>query len=282
MCNPAKKLKPNKKLNWTAILADEYLIENFTLKAFMKAEVCDNKLLSSLISRLQDIYPMNNNYRYKRVKKLSDKFEVLLTEKENFNELPDEFNDKLKNVIQIELPTDKVLTKKQFDLVSKRFWPCSFHLNKYLESLIDKTFFESKLNYQLTDACDTYARLAVKLAVLNKSSSAAIVVDPRSNIIVASGVSSTDSHPLLHSVVNAVNNISARQFKEINKQKRAGLETGLENVKCYFKKLQSNDTLKFVLESHRQILNETFDVDSLIKNLDSNLDTEDYLCTNYK
>ncbi len=282
MGTPAKRLKPNNKLRWTAILADEFFIENFTLKTFMKAEVCDNKLLSSLITKLQDIYPMNNNYRYKRVKKLSDKFEVLLTEKENFTDLPKEFDGKLKNVSKIELPTDKVLTKKQFDLVSKSFWPCSFHFNKYLESLIDKTFFESASNSRLIDACDTYARLVLKLAVFNKSKSAAIVVDPRSDTIVASGLSLTDTHPLLHSTVNAVNNIAVRQFNEINKQKKAGLEIGLDSVKCFFKKPKPNDTLRNFLENQRVTLNEIFDVESLFKKLDSKLNTEDYLCSNYK
>lgn len=192
MCNPTKKLKPTSKLKWAAILADEYLIEDFTLKTFIKAEVCNTKLLSKLINKLQEIYPMNNTYRYKRVKKLLNdkepsgeskigKFEVLLTEKENFKGLPETLDDLLRNVEAIELPTDKVLTRKQFDVVSRNFWPCSFHFNKYLESLIDRTYFESTANTQIVDMCDTYARLVVKLANFKGTQSAAIVVDPREN-----------------------------------------------------------------------------------------------------
>lgn len=178
MSNPAKKLKTKGKLNWSAILADEYLVEKFSLKTFLKADVTSNKLLSKIIAQLTDLYPISD-YKYKRVRKVQDKFEILLSEKEKFSALPGDLASQLVNVSEIELPTDRVLTRKQFDAVSKQFWPLSFHLNKYLESLIDRTFFFNGGN---SHKWDNYSRLALKLAVFNKAKSAAIVVDPRTDM----------------------------------------------------------------------------------------------------
>ena len=179
MPNPAKKLKPTTKLTWTAILADEYLVEKFNLKTFVKADVTNNQLLSKIIAQLTDLYPISD-YRYKRVRKVQDKFEILLTEKEKFTQLTGDLASQLVNVSEIELPTDRVLTRRQFDAVSKQFWPLSFHLNKYLESLIDRTFF----NGVTGDRCDEYARLALRLAAFNKAKSAAIIVDPRTDMYI--------------------------------------------------------------------------------------------------
>lgn len=187
MSSIAKKPKIDAKLKWTAILADEYFVDKFTCKSFMKAEIHDNKLLSSLINKLQEIYPLSS-YKFKRVKKVErktgetqDKYEILLSEKVEYNGLPENLRQTLFNVSDVNLPIDKILTKKQFDIVSKTFWPCSFHLNKYIESLIDQSFFQSKLNTQLVESCDFYARLALKLAVFKKAKTAAIIVDPRTD-----------------------------------------------------------------------------------------------------
>ena len=182
MCSSsAKRFRSTDKLSWSSVLADEYLVDKFNLKTFLKADVTNNKLLSKLISQLSELYPLNE-YKYKRVRKSNasqnNSFEILVSEKDKFTSMPNELADQLVNLREVELPVDKVLTRKQFDLVSTHFWPLSFHLNKYLESLIDKTFFNGAASHKF----DVYARLALKLAVFNKAKSAAIVVDPRTDM----------------------------------------------------------------------------------------------------
>jgi hypothetical protein len=81
----AKRLKINDSLKWYPILSNEYFNKNFTFKTYMKASIEDNKKISFLVEKLQQLYPLNDS-KFKRVKKLDqesnekiNKFEILLT-----------------------------------------------------------------------------------------------------------------------------------------------------------------------------------------------------------
>jgi len=65
----AKRLKINDSLKWYPILSSEYFNKNFTFKTYMKASVEDNKKISFLVEKLQQLYPLNDS-KFKRVKKL--------------------------------------------------------------------------------------------------------------------------------------------------------------------------------------------------------------------
>ena len=105
----------------------------------MKASIVDNKKISNLVEQLHQLYPLSDT-KFKRVRKLlteTNKFEILLTQKDAYKGVPDHFSSSLSDIGEIELPTDKILTKEQFNIVSK-YWPISFHLNKYIESLLEQ------------------------------------------------------------------------------------------------------------------------------------------------
>ena len=173
-----KRLKISNPIKWLPILSDEYTNKTFIFKTYMKASVVDNKKISFLVEQLHQLYPLTDS-KFKRVRKLlteTNKFEILLTQKESFNGVPDHFSSSISNISEIELPIDKILTREQFNIVSK-YWPISFHLNKYIESLLDNSFTINDKEIALK--CDRYARLSLNLAKLNKSKSAAIIVDPR-------------------------------------------------------------------------------------------------------
>lgn len=173
-----KRLKVSNSIKWLPILGDEYSNKTFTFKTYMKASIVDNKKISNLVEQLHQLYPLSDT-KFKRVRKLlteTNKFEILLTQKDAYKGVPDHFSSSLSDIGEIELPTDKILTKEQFNIVSK-YWPISFHLNKYIESLLDNSLMSSEKNVH--HKCDMYVKLALNLAKLNKSSSAAIIVDPR-------------------------------------------------------------------------------------------------------
>lgn len=175
-----KRLKVSDSIKWIPILADEYLNKTFRFKTYIKASIEDNKKISSLVEDLQRIYPLND-CKFKRVKKLVipnekvNKFEILLTQKELFTGVPDVYASCLSNISEIELPVDRIVTKEQFNLVSK-YWPISFHMSKYIESLLDGSFMN---HHDFMFKSDLYIRVCLNLAKFFKSKSAALIVDPK-------------------------------------------------------------------------------------------------------
>lgn len=253
MSSSCKKIKLQQTIRWKPIIADEYLATNFNLKKFLIADIKDNKKVSFLVSKLTDLYPISSyDPKFKRIRKSQSKLQIILTEKDNFKNLPKEIEDILDNLIEIELPINKILTRKQFELVSNKYWPINFHLNKYVESLIDLSFMKNESEIMKHDF---YSRLVLELGQSKKSYSAALIIDPRSDIIVASGFDQRNSHPLRHSTMHAIENVAKRQIKE-------------------FKNL--SDTLLDPIQEIR-VENES----EILEKLSKNLDEKDYLCTNY-
>jgi tRNA-specific adenosine deaminase 3 len=237
-------------------LSKEYTNTDFTLKPFIIANVKDNRRLSHIIQSLQNVYPLSDQIRYKRVRKLEDsnpRFEILIAIKNEFKGLSDELCKDLENVRELELPIDKILTKKQYDLTTKQYWPISFHMDKYIESLLDKSFMNK--NDDLMIKFDYFMRLALDLAKFFKTISAAVLVDLKSNNIVATGIDSRHKFALNHAAMNTIDKISRRQSAEI-KENLDFVDHDLESF------AQANQN------KHENLLNEK-------------LDKNDYLCTNY-
>lgn len=253
MSSSCKKIKLQQTIKWKPIIGDEYLTTKFNFKKFLIADIKDSKKISLLVNKLTDLYPISNyDPKFKRIKKSESKLQIILSEKDKFKSLPNEIQDILDNINEIELPIDKILTRKQFELVSNKYWPINFHLNKYIESLIDLSFMKNESEIIMHDF---YSRLVLQLGESKKSHSAALIVDPRSDIIVASGFDQRNSHPLKHSTMHAIENVSKRQIKE--------LKNLYDN---FFDPIQ-----EIHLENHGEIL----------KKYSKNLNEKDYLCTNY-
>jgi len=275
MSSACKRLKINDVIRWKPILANEYLLNEFTFRKFMIAEIKDAKQVSQVIQKLHQVYPLSEQFRYKRVRKLLDnKFQILLCLKEAFTGLPSDIEDNLDCVHEIDLPINKVLTRKQYESVSKTYWPLSFHLDKYVESLLDRTYFSK--NESIMQTYDFYARLVLELAEHFKSPSAALIVDPRNDVVIATGIDSRSIHPLEHPTINALNLVSKRQLKEIHKKEEVNLD---DHLNLFLEK-------KLVQNANNN--NETDETDhnleryrNLKENFTKNLNENDYLCTNY-
>jgi tRNA-specific adenosine deaminase 3 len=284
MSSACKRIKLKENIKWSPILAKEYLNTDFKFKQFLIADVNDVKKLSFAVSKLQEIYPLTDITKFKRVKKLipttqeleannKAKFQILLCPKENYKGLPNEFDDVLVNVNELDLPVDKILTKKQFEIVSKKFWPISFHLDKYIESLLDRSYF-NKVSNELAKY-DFYARITLELAEYFKSRSAALVVDPRLDCVVAGGIDLRDKHPLKHSVIDVLNNVSKRHLNELPNASQELKNSDFHAI---------NEELNFFINEKLGNVDETKSLDKytlLKENLNKKLDQNDYLCTNY-
>ena len=279
MSSACKRLKLNQTIKWNPILAKEYLNTNFVLKTFLIGDINDPKKLSSIIARLHESYPLKDYYaKFKRVKSINflkkeqavdkSKFQILLCPKEAFTGLPSDLEKIVTNLTELDLPVDKILTKKQYEIVNKTYWPMSFHLDKYIESLLDqsKKFFsdEQSLKY------DFYMRMALEFAESMKSISAALVVDPRNDCLIAGALDSRLSHPLGHSVINAMRNVSKRHLVEL-KNPNSHLDVNLDDINRDLKEFIENK----LNDEHKN------KYELLKENLSKTLDLNDYLCTNY-
>ena len=270
MSTPAKRLKVRDALKWTSVLSDDYFIEKFELQSYLKAEVVDYKKISFLVDKLQLIYPLSDK-PFKRVRQVDQenkKFEILLTCKHKFTNLPENLEPFLTNITEINLPMNKILTKKQFDLVSRNHWPMSFHVDKYIESLIDTSYMTKNSN--LFFKSEFYLRKAIELAMSNESCSAAIIVDPRSDCLIASGIDLRKEHPLDHSIITAIRNVANRQSKEIKDKKTFQIRDRKDFIEEFIK----NKTIDTDNDDSNEYENLKF-------NFNKKLNDQDYLCTNY-
>ena len=185
-----KRLKVGKIISWQPILNDEYLRLDFKLEPFIVANIQDAKKTSLLIKRLSETYPLSSSLKYKRVRcdkqpqSEENTLQVIISEKRCFKGLSSELEAIISGHREVELPIDRVYTRKQYDIVSK-YWPLQFHPDKRIESLADLSF--EKLDESLMLRSDFYARLTLDLAQHYKSTSAAIIVDARRDRVVASG-----------------------------------------------------------------------------------------------
>lgn len=182
-----KRPKLSKIIRWQPILSDEYSCDEFQLEPFIIADIKDAKEISKAIRALQETYPLSSSLKYKRIRgnKAPELNSVLISEKRSYKGISDELTSTLSSIREVELPTNKIHTRKQFDIVSKKYWPLQFHIDKRLESLLDSSFEKEEENLMLRS--DFYSRLATDLAIFHHSSSAAIIVDPKKDRIVGSG-----------------------------------------------------------------------------------------------
>jgi tRNA-specific adenosine deaminase 3 len=263
----AKRLKLSEKIKWKPILSNDYSILKFNLKKFIVADVLDNKNLSYLVNKLQNIYPLLNDVnKYKRVRKLeNNQFQVLVCEKDDYKGFSDDLYSHFLNIRELDLPIDKILTKKQFDLVSKSYWPMAFHMNKHIESLLDQSYFTK--NESMCLKSDYYSRLVVELALFFKSKSTALIVSPKNDSVIACGIDSRGDHPLKHSTIDALDNVAARQAIELGHN---------HNTEKYN---NHNEILKKFIEEKYQVNNSKYE--NLKINFEKSLDKSDYLCTHY-
>lgn len=162
--------------------------------------------------------------------------------------------------------------KRQYEKANK-LWPCNFHSNKYLETLVSNKLF---------DVCDMklhecYMRVAINIAktAAEKYDSkrvGAVVLDPKINSIVAIGYDFTQDNPAKHAVMVAIDNVAVTQ--------RGGV------WKCTEQIIENNLNLSGIPKDF-DFLKESFSEiafgSRLSDDIGSSKNSEDipYLCTGY-
>lgn len=111
-----------------------------------------------------------------------------------------------KNIKIVEVPCNAPILRWQFN-ESNLKWPCKFHPVKYLEQLFTGEIFstlEKGFHLRMLEICNYLC------SELNESS-AGIVVDPRSNRIVAVAFDRTQKHPLMHCPMSLIDAVARTQ-----------------------------------------------------------------------
>jgi len=224
---PLKKCKiedhtfPLKPWKLRAVLGDTTTLP-VPLVPALAAQIVDKKLTSKLIRKLNEVLPLPNLQHLKRVKSVKEGTEtriyLLLWSLDNHcdidntlisNKLTDAGIDvaafspafRRENVAKF-----APLTRSQFEGLKSQvsYWPCNFHEDKYLESLITAS-------HELWSQDNRNAQAEhMQRALQSGPKGGGVVVDPSTNTVIAEG-HGTPGHPLHHTVINLVDLVARSQ-----------------------------------------------------------------------
>ena len=171
---------------------------------------------------LKQLYPLHHLHHLKRIRSCMEKGEknlyVVVCDYDGGCK-DDLFSclcrDVLKdNISQLEVslvPSQQPLTRAQFEK-AKKVWPTVFHEDKYVTKLLSKNIFSS----QEEDAIKFFMMAAISCARDGLENGlkpiAAVIVDPKSNEIVAKSSDFSSHHdPLLHPVMLCIDIVARTQ-----------------------------------------------------------------------
>ncbi|KAG1650598.1 putative inactive tRNA-specific adenosine deaminase-like protein 3 [Nymphon striatum] len=215
---PNKKLCVRSKLE--VVLSNE-IVKPVILGKVIVASIDDKKQISRIIKDLTVNLPLGKFQHLKRVKRTADeKFHVLICEAKNFDE--DNFSEFLLKYgidatgFSNEVWTEKVaieapFTRHQYE-ASKKFWPVSFHENKYIEKLVTGSIFKESDVILHENFMWKAIEMAKEAQSCGSEPVGAVIVDPNSTppiLIVAKD--NRQKHPLKHATMVAIDKIAALQ-----------------------------------------------------------------------
>ncbi|KAI0988251.1 hypothetical protein GJ496_010061 [Pomphorhynchus laevis] len=158
----------------------------------------DNQVLifnSKIGKHLKRIRQVNNNS--------PPVYEIILGTSlfNDFKKLPIKCDDltifngiSLGNLRLIQVPENAAIVKYQY-LKQLKYWPVSFHPDKYLEHILNTGYLSGQ-------HIDTILQK-------NDDISKAIIFDPKSDKIIASAIDKRDVHPLRHPVMEVIEEIAS-------------------------------------------------------------------------
>ncbi len=200
---------------WTvrAILADQVTQEP-KLSSVIVGKISEKRLISRVMSILARVLPLERSLQFlKRVNVSSGKPFVLIARGEDLDEITHLLKPHIEELqisgLEFPLKKDEIfcdppITRKHFDLI-RSVWPCHFHEDKNLESLLHKT----RPDIWKTENFERHVQRIECL--LSSPKSGALVVDPVREIVVASVVETRDAHPLRHAAMNVIDAVAHAQ-----------------------------------------------------------------------
>lgn len=209
MKNDGWKIRP--------VLADS-ATQEAKLSPIVVGTVADKRLISKVMTVLAKVLPLERHLQFlKRVSVGSGKPLVLICRGDDIEAAEELLKPHFDELVSagLELPLKKheiycepPVTRAHFDLV-RSVWPCHFHEDKDLESLILKTRPDiwSSENFEFhTEQIER----AVGIGSVSGKTGAA-VVDPGRKVVVATVLDTSDAHPLRHAAMNVIDAVAHAQ-----------------------------------------------------------------------
>lgn len=103
--------------------------------------------------------------------------------------------------------------RSQYEVVRK-LWPCNFHADRYLEKLTTNTLFDDEdvaRHAYWMEMAVCVGNLSRKLLKNAKNDTGVVVVDPKTNSLVAVGYDQTSDNPCKHAIMVAIDNVAKTQ-----------------------------------------------------------------------
>lgn len=211
-----KKLKLESSWNLKAVL-DKAITCDIPKVQVVKAQVSNIKQTSALVKKLNEVLPLPTLQHTKRVKsvKIDNKpvIHILLclakdcdTDKicHRLTDLGVDTDSLTGEFTLTSVAVSAPLTRTQFNKLKEDedYWPCNFHEDKYLESLVTQT-------HDLWSS----ARREKQQGFMERAREVGggVVVDPTSDTVVAVGHHTRQNHPLHHGVMNLVDLVARSQ-----------------------------------------------------------------------
>uniref|UniRef100_UPI003AAFCC75 probable inactive tRNA-specific adenosine deaminase-like protein 3 isoform X1 n=2 Tax=Centroberyx gerrardi TaxID=166262 RepID=UPI003AAFCC75 len=214
--------------SWVAypVLSDEQSQDTELIEAFA-APITDKKQTSRIVKELNSLYPLPGLQHIKRVRACKEKagphpLEVIvcLVSDAPDSEKPVSIDsllpsgrvrhDGLGQPFVVQVPACPPLTRPQFELASKH-WPTSFHEDKQVTVALSGELFSPAQKARMRE----YMAAAVAAARAGKESGTeavgAVVVDPKTERVVAVGHDCRGDHPLHHAVMVCVDLVARGQ-----------------------------------------------------------------------
>ncbi|CAG4963457.1 unnamed protein product [Colias eurytheme] len=187
----------------------------------------DVKAISKTVLLLNEKMPLKELQHLKRVKKQ----EIVLCQSSYLKDISieqylvecdEKLTDTFDSFKEIDVPLLPPKLKSQFE-DTRKYWPCNFHPDKYLEKLFSDNVFTAEEN----ESHRLYMRLVFVVAkwfcekegisINNETSKVStdlnvtVIVDPSINSVVAIATDNRIKHPIQHSAMLAIDNVARTQ-----------------------------------------------------------------------
>lgn len=201
--------------NLSPVLGDSLVSECSRIDVYI-GKFIEKSKIGKVVVCLKEILPIPDLQHLKRVRNM----EILLCPsiidekilKKELEEKGFDWSNNLEDEIKIiSVVSEPPLTKSQHE-VAHKLWPCNFHANKYIESLVSGNFFsKNEINTHRK-----YMEIAYEAGLIENTKDlrdikGVVIVDPKINSIVAIGYDRRISNPCQHQIMIAIDNVAKTQ-----------------------------------------------------------------------
>ncbi|XP_052058464.1 probable inactive tRNA-specific adenosine deaminase-like protein 3 [Mytilus californianus] len=203
-----------------AVLDDVYY-RSLKLVDIFVCTIKDKKKTSEIVKNICKHLPLDKLSHLKRVRSntnQANELQIIVAENYEDDFLTDIWTDLCeKNSVychvskpyMVKVPKLPPLTRQQYNN-AVQYWPCSFHEDKRITKLLNRSFFSTEevnlINKNMEEAISVAKSSAYQLHI------GAVIVDPQSDTIIAKSCDLRQGkHPLQHAVMVAIDQVATVQ-----------------------------------------------------------------------